>query len=148
LKIVDASTIELCLNRFDWAKSRTTKGAVKIHLKLDGDFLFPEQVRLTTGAVHEINEMSDLCQGAGEVYVMDRGYVDYKRLYDIELAKSFLVARMKTNCQYEVERKLFDSTTGAIKYDGIIRLSSAKGQENYPGSIRKIRYHDNEYDRD
>lgn len=63
---------------------------------------------------------------------MDRGYVDYKRLYDIELAKSFLVARMKTNCQYEVERKLSDSTTGAIRYDGIIRLSSAKGQENYP----------------
>jgi len=148
LKIIDASTIELCLNRFDWAKFRTTKGAVKIHLKLDGDFLFPEQVKLTTGAIHEINEMSDLCQSAGEIYVMDRGYVDYKRLYDIELAKSFFVTRMKTNCHYEVERKLFDSTTGAIRYDGIIRLTSAQGQRNYPDSIRKIRYHDNEYDRD
>jgi len=148
MKIIDASTIELCLNRFDWAKFRTTKGAVKIHLKLDGDFLFPEQVKLTTGAVHEINEMSDLCQSAGEIYVMDRGYVDYKRLYDIELTKSFFVTRMKTNCQYEVERKLFDSPTGAVRYDGIIRLTSAKGQRNYPGSIRKIRYHDNEYDRD
>lgn len=62
LKIIDASTIELCLDRFDWAKFRTTKGAVKIHLKQDGDTLYPEQVKLTTGSVHEVNEMSSLCQ--------------------------------------------------------------------------------------
>jgi hypothetical protein len=148
LKIIDASTIELCLNRFDWAKFRTTKGAVKIHLKLDGDCLFPEQVKLTTGAVHEVNEMSSLCQNTGEIYVMDRGYVDYKRLHDIELAKSFFVTRMKGNCQYGIEKKLFSSTTGAVRYDGIIKLTSTKGLKNYPGTIRMIKYHDDEYDRD
>ena len=147
LKIIDASTIELCLDRFDWAKFRTTKGAVKLHLKLDGDTLYPEQVRLTTGAVHEVNEMSSLCQNSGEIYVMDRGYVDYKRLYDIELAKSFFVTRMKANCDYEIEQEMFRSKTGAIRYDGIIRLRSKNGRESYPGLIRRVRYHDDEYDR-
>jgi len=148
LKIIDASTIELCLDRFDWAKFRTTKGAVKLHLKLDGDTLYPEQARLTTGAVHEVNEMSSLCRNSGEIYVMDRGYVDYKRLYDIELAKSFFVTRMKANCDYEIEQELFRSQTGAVRYDGIIRLRSKKGRESYPGQIRRVRYHDSEYDRD
>jgi len=147
LKIIDASTIELCLDRFDWAKFRTTKGAVKLHLKLDGDTLYPEQAKLTTGAVHEVNEMSSLCRNPGEIYVMDRGYVDYKRLYDIELAKSFFVTRMKANCDYEIEQELFRSQTGAVRYDGIIRLRSKKGRESYPGQIRRVRYHDSEYDR-
>ena len=148
LKIIDASTIELCLDRFDWAKFRTTKGAVKLHLKLDGDTLYPEQARLTTGAVHEVNEMSSLCRNSGEIYVMDRGYVDYKRLHDIELAKSFFVTRMKVNCDYEVEQELFRSQSEAVRYDGIIRLRSKKGQGSYPGQIRRVRYHDFEYDRD
>lgn len=148
LKIIDASTIELCLKRFDWAKFRTTKGAVKLHLKLDGDTLYPEQVRLTTGAAHEVNEMSNLCRNSGEIYVMDRGYVDYKRLYDIELGKSFFVTRMKSNCDYEIEQELFRSRTGAVRHDGIIRLKSKRGRESYPGLIRMVCYHDDEYDRD
>ncbi|GAB1456022.1 IS4 family transposase [Spirochaetota bacterium] len=148
LKIIDASTIELCLERFDWAKFRTTKGAVKLHLKLDGDTLYPEQARLTTGAVHEVNEMSSLCQNSGEIYVMDRGYVDYKRLYDIQLGKSFFVTRMKVNCDYEIESVLYRSETGAVRYDGVIRLRSNKGRESYPEQIRRVRYHDDEYNRD
>jgi len=89
LKIIDASTMELCLDRFDWAKFRATKGAVKLHLKLDGDTLYPEQARLTSGAVHEVNEMSNLCGKAGELYVMDRGYIDYKRLYGMIMQPFF-----------------------------------------------------------
>ena len=148
LKIIDASTIELCLDRFDWAKFRTTKGAVKLHLKLDGDTLYPEQAKLTTGAIHEVNEMSSLCQDSGAIYVMDRGYVDYKRLYDIELRKSFFVTRMKSNCDYEIEQELSKSKTGPIRYDGVIRLRSNKGHNSYPGPIRMVQYHDDEYDRD
>lgn len=148
LKIIDASTIELCLDRFDWAKFRTTKGAVKLHLKLDGDTLYPEQVKLTTGAVHEVNEMSSLCQNPGEIYVMDRGYVDYKRLYAIELGKSFFVTRMKSNCDYEIEQEFSSSKAGSVRYDGAIRLTSTKGRDSYPGQIRMVCYHDDEYDRD
>jgi len=148
LKIIDASTIELCLTRFDWAKFRTTKGAVKIHLKIDGDYLYPEQVRLTTGAVHEVNEMANLCQKPGEIYVMDRGYVDYKRLHDIEIAGAFFVTRMKVNCQHEELECLLSSATDAVRYDGLLKLTSTKGRDNYPGIIRKVCYHDDEYDRD
>jgi len=147
LKIIDASTIDLCLDRFDWAKFRTTKGAVKIHLKLDGDTLYPEQAMLTTGAVHEVNEMSGLCNKSGEIYVMDRGYVDYKRLYEIELAESIFVTRMKSNCDFEMEKHLFHSENGPIRYDGIIRLISYRGSKSYPKSMRMVRYHDAEYDR-
>jgi hypothetical protein len=147
LKIIDATTIELCLERFNWAKFRTTKGAVKLHLKLDGDFLYPEQATITTGSVHEVNEMASLCQKQQEIYVMDRGYVDYNRLYSIELSSSYFVTRMKSNCDYGVEKKLFSSKTGAIRYDGIIRLNSKNGRESYPKPIRKICYHDEEYDR-
>ncbi|MBN2898862.1 MAG: IS4 family transposase [Clostridia bacterium] len=147
LKIIDASTIDLCLERFDWAKFRTTKGAVKLHLKLDGDMLYPEQATITTGAVHEVNEMDNLCKKRGEIYVMDRGYIDYKRLHDIELANSFFVTRMKSNCDYENVKKLFSAKTGSIRYDGIMRLKSKNGAESYPGLLRKVCYHDDEYDR-
>lgn len=147
LKIIDASTIELCVDRFNWAKFRTTKGAVKLHLKLDGDSLYPEQVRLTSGAVHEVNEMSNLCGKTGELYVMDRGYIDYKRLYEIELAQSFFVTRMKSNCDYEVKKTMFRSKTDAVRYDGIIRLKGKKGSEGYPGIIRMVRYYDSEHEK-
>lgn len=79
---------------------------------------------------------------------MDCGYVDYKRLYDIELAKSYFVTRMKANCDYKIEKELFRSETKAIRYDGIIRLRSNNRRERYPGQIRRVGYHDNEYDRD
>ncbi len=148
LKIIDASTIELCLNRFDWAKFRTTKGAVKLHLKLDGDHLFPEQVRLTTGAIHEVNEMSELCQDAGNIYVMDRGYVDYKRLHDIELLNAIFVTRMKNNCQHEITRKISWSSKKPIRLDAAIKLTSNNGIKDYPEELRKVCYHDDEYDRD
>jgi len=148
LKIIDASTIELCLARFDWAKFRTTKGAVKLHLKIDGDTLYPEQAKLSTGAVHEVNEMSSLCSNPGEIYVMDRGYVDYKRLFEIELAESTFVTRMKSNCDYKIENDFYSSETEPIRYDGTFRLVSKTGCKNYPKAMRMVRYHDDEYDRD
>src|SRR5690606_29665574 len=73
---------------------------------------------------------------------------DYKRLYDIQLGKSFFVTRMKVNCDYEIESVLYRSETGAVRYDGVIRLRSNKGRESYPEQIRRVRYHDDEYNRD
>ncbi len=148
LKIIDATTIDLCLDRFDWAKFRKTKGAVKLHLKIDGDSLYPEQAVFSTGAVHEVNEMASLCKEAGKIYVMDRGYVDYKRLHDIELAASYFVTRMKSNCDFTCEEEVFRSESGPIRSDGFIRLRSKKGREKYPDRIRRVRYYDAEYDRD
>jgi len=148
LKVIDASTIELCLSRFDWAKFRTTKGAVKLHLALNGDYCFPEQVRMTTGAVHEVNQMAELSKEPGNLYVFDRGYVDYKRLHDIHIADSFFVTRMKDNCQYDIVRPISFSAHGAVRLDMIVRLSSEQGRQNYPDDIRQVSYHDGKTERD
>lgn len=145
LKIIDATTIDLCLNRFDWAKFRKTKGAVKLHLKLDGDHLFPEQACLTTGDIHEVNRMTVLCQAPGTINTFDRGYIDYKRLYQIELSGSFFVTRMKNNCQHRTMKVLFNSQTGELRSDKIIKLVSIKGQTGYPQKLRKIHSYDSEY---
>ena len=148
LKIIDASTIELCLTRFDWAKFRTAKGAVKLHVALNGDSLFPEQVRLTTGSIHEVNELSNFDFIPGDIAVMDRGYVDYKRLSDIDLAGSFFVTRMKNNCQHQ-HLKIFSSHQGnSIRCDELVKLTSPKGRENYSKELRKVTYYDAEYERD
>jgi len=148
LKVIDASTIELCLTRFDWAKFRTAKGAVKLHVALNGDHFFPEQVRMTAGAVHEVNEMTVLSQEPGSIYVLDRGYVDFKRLHGIKLAKSIFVTRMKDNCQFDLVRPLSLSTKEAVRFDAIVRLSSQKARDAYPEEIRRVEYHDAETDRD
>lgn len=142
LKIVDASTIELCLARFDWAKFRSTKGAVKLHVRLDGDFCYPEQVRLTTGAVHEVTEFENLAGCPGNIYVADRGYVDFKRLYGINLAKSFFVTRLKSNCKYEVVKPLVAEPGCGVTFDAMIKLVSEKGQADYPDDLRLVAYHD------
>ena len=148
MKLIDASTIELCLARFDWAKFRSTKGAVKIHVALDGDHFFPEQVSMTTGSVHEVNQMAKLSQGSGTMHVYDRGYVDFKRLHDINLAGSFFVTRMKQNCQFELVRPISCSSTAPVRFDSIIRLSSEKAKTDYPGTLRQVCFHDDENDRD
>lgn len=148
LKIIDASTIELCLTRFDWAKFRSTKGAVKVHLRLDGDHFFPDQVQMTSGAVHEVKQMADLSQESGAIYVMDRGYVDFKRLYDINLSGSVFVTRMKENCQYDLTRPRSFSATKPVRFDQQIRLSSERGAKDYPGMLRRVAYHDDETGKD
>ena len=148
MKLVDASTIELCLARFNWAKFRSTKGAVKLHVALDGDHFFPEQVRMTTGAVHEVNQMAELSQGSGTMHVYDRGYVDFKRLYNINLAGSFFVTRMKQNCQFDHVRPISCSTTEGVRFDSLIRLTSEKAKNDYPVPLRQVTYHDDKMDRD
>jgi len=148
LKIIDASTIELCLARFDWAKFRSTKGAVKVHLRLDGDHFFPDQVQMTSGAIHEVKKMADLSQEPGNIYVMDRGYVDFKRLYDINLAGSVFVTRMKGNCQYDQTRARSFSAKEPVRFDEEIRLASENGAKDYPEVLRRITYHDDETGKD
>ncbi len=148
LRVIDASTIELCLSRFDWAKFRTTKGAVKLHVGFDGDHCFPQQVRMTTGAVHEVKELSALSQESGMIYVVDRGYVDFKRLHDINLAKSTFITRMKENCQYDHVTLRSFSQIGPIRFDAEVRLSSEKAKKDYPETIRKVTCHDEDTNRD
>jgi hypothetical protein len=142
LRIIDASVIPLCLSLFNWAKYRKAKGAVKLHLNLDGDNIIPFDAYLTDGKVHEADRMQNLTLESGVIYVMDRGFIDYKSLYSIELQDSIFVTRMKTNCAFRKVRNNPCSKNSPVLADGIIELTGPKTKEYYPHPLRKIKYQD------
>jgi hypothetical protein len=145
LRLIDSSTIPLCLSKCDWAHFRKAKGGVKLHLNLDGDNLLPKEASLTTGNIHDVNEMVRLCQESGVIYVLDRGYVDYKSLYCIELNGSFFVTRMKSNGSYKRVKAFPHDDNDSIISDMEIQLSGPQTKEHYPKSLRKVKYHDKEF---
>jgi hypothetical protein len=147
LRIIDASTIPLCLAKCDWATFRRAKGAVKLHLRLDGDNLLPDDAYLTTGKVHDVHGMEHLCQEAGVIYVLDRGYVDYKSLYSIELNGSTFVTRMKSNGVYKRIKNNPHDKEGPVISDVVIQLAGTKTKKYYPAPLRKVRYYDKETQR-
>jgi len=142
LRIIDASTISLCLGKFDWAKYRKSKGAVKLHLNLDGDKLIPFNAYITTGIVHDVKEFVNLSKECGVIYAVDRGYVDYKLLYYIELAGSIFVTRMKSNGKHKKIRSNPHKEGGPILSDVVIELTGNQMKKHYPEGMRKIKYHD------
>jgi hypothetical protein len=144
LRIIDASLIPLCLKRFDWAKYRKTKGAVKLHLNLDGDILTPFDTCLTTGKVHESSQMHRLCQESGVIYAMDRGYIDYKALYMIEKQGSVFVTRVKRNMKYKRVKNNPHTDGGEILSDVLIELTGPVTKGYYPEALRKVKYRDPE----
>jgi hypothetical protein len=144
LRIIDASIISVCLTRFNWAAYRKAKGAVKLHMNLDGDNLMPLDAYLSTGKVHDAKEMLRLCQESGVIYVMDRGYVDYKSLYCIELGGSVFVTRMKSNGAYKRIRNNRHEAGGPVLSDVVIALTGVKTKMLYPKELRKVKYYDKE----
>ena len=98
---LDASTIDLCLSSFPWAKFRKTKGAVKLHVLLDLRGNIPEFIHISEGRVHDVNVLDILIPEAGSIYVMDRGYVDFKRLYALHQAAAFVCQAWRSS--YEVK---------------------------------------------
>jgi hypothetical protein len=145
LRIIDASVISLCLATYDWASYRKAKGAVKLHLNLDGDNLMPYDVYLSTGKVHDVHGMAELCDESAVIYVLDRGYVDYKSLYNIDLQGSTFVTRMKSNGAYKRIKNNHHEKNGVIISDVLIQLTGSKTKKHYPKPIRKIKYYDKEY---
>jgi transposase len=141
---LDASTIDLCLSLFPWAKFRKRKGAVKLHTLLDLRGNIPTLVIITEGKVHDVNILDDLMVEAGAIYLMDRGYLDYARLYKIHLASAFFVTRAKSSTRY---RRLYscpvDKTTN-IQCDQIIAFANHYAKKDYPDRLRRIRYYDAE----
>jgi len=144
LRIIDATIIALCLKRFNWAKYRKAKGAIKLHLSLDGDNCIPFDAYLTNGKVHEVKEMENLAKEKGVIYVMDRGYVDYKSLYCIELQGSFFVTRMKRNAAFNRVHNNPHKGEGPVQSDVLIELTGAATKKAYPKPLRKIKYKDKE----
>lgn len=139
---LDATTIDLCLSLFPWAIFRKRKGAVKLHTLLDLRGNIPSIIVITHGKVHEVNILDQLIFEAGATYVMDRGYLDFTRLYKITLASAFFVTRAKSNFVFKRLYSLpVDKATGVLS-DQIITLISPYPSKGYPDKLRRIRFHD------
>ena len=144
---LDATTIDLCLSLFPWAKFRRTKGAVKLHtlLNLQGDI--PEFILISDGKLHDVNVLDHLMPVPGAYYVMDRGYLDFERLYVLHQAKSFFVTRSKRNFNYSRRYSHeVDKSTG-VQCDQTVVLETYYSAQGYPEPLRRIRYYDAERDK-
>ena len=139
---LDSSVIDLCLKLFPWSKFRRTKGALKMHTLLDLRGNIPSFLHISTGKVADVNILDDLLFEAGAFYIMDRGYLDFERLYLIKEALAFFVIREKSNtCCRPVTWRNVDKSTG-LRCDQTIVLT--KSFEKYPESLRRVRYFDEE----
>jgi hypothetical protein len=144
---LDASTIDLCLSLFPWAHFRTTKAAVKLHTLLNLRGNIPEFIHISDGKLHDVNVLDILIPEAGAIYVMDRGYVDFKRLYTLHQAMAFFVTRAKINFKYKRRySRPVDKETG-LQYDQTVALSGYYSKKDYPDALRRVVYHDTETDK-
>jgi len=143
---LDATTIDLCLSMFPWANFRKNKGAVKLHTLLDLRCSIPTFIHISDGKLHEVNTLDIVPFEPGAFYVMDRGYLDYSRLYNLAQASAFFLIRAKSNLQC---RRIYshpvDRSTGLI-YDQTIMLSGFYQSKDYPEKLRRVKYHDVETD--
>ena len=141
---LDATTIELCLSLYDWAKFRTTKGAVKLHVKLNHDGYLPSFVVLTEGKVQEQRVAPRIPFEAADVLVFDRGYSDFGWLASLSAKGIYFITRMKKNVVYRVVERTKVKNKDIIKCDQIIELTGMSSRKKYPFRLRRIRVKDRE----
>ena len=141
---LDATTIDLCLSMFPWAPFRSTKAALKLHTLLDLRGAIPTFIHISDGKMHDVNVLDLLVIEAGAFYVMDRGYLDFKRLYELDQARAFFVTRARRNLD---ARRLYSAPvnrdTGLV-CDQTIALNGFYAAKHYPSHLRRIRYRDPE----
>ena len=141
---LDSTTIDLCLSLFPWARFRSTKAAVKLHTLLDVRGPIPSMITISEGKQADVHILDDLLLEPGAFYVMDRGYVDFERLYRFTLAAAFFVTRTKTGIQLNrLESRPVDRTTG-LRSDHIVWLTTPKSVAHYPDRLRRVSYRDPE----
>ena len=139
---IDSTTIDLCLSSFYWAIFRSTKAGIKLHTQIDLKTAIPKFILFTNAIVHDVNALDVIHFESNSFYVMDRGYVDYKRLYKIHLCGAFFVTRTKDNMNY---RRLYshpkDKAKG-ILFDQSIKLNNYYAAKDYPEKVRIIKFKD------
>jgi hypothetical protein len=144
---LDATIIDLCMTLFPWAKFKSAQNAVKMHTLLDLRGNIPTFIRITPAKIHDVNFLDDLVPEAGAFYVMDRGYLDFERLYRWTRAGAFFVTRARKNFAF---RRLYshpaDKTTGA-RCDQTIVLESFYPRQGYPAHLRRIAFYDADNDK-
>jgi transposase len=142
LYALDSTTIDLCLSVFPWARFRKHKGAVKMHTLLDLRGNIPTFIRITDGKVHDVNILDQLLLEAGAFYVMDRGYVDFERLYAFTLASAFFVVRTKRNVLLQRRySQPVDKSTG-VRSNQTVILATPGSAAVYPDALRRVSYFD------
>jgi hypothetical protein len=144
---LDATTIDLCLSLFPWARFRRAKGAVKLHTMIDIQGAIPVFIDITDGKVHDVNVLDILIPEAGSYIVMDRGYLDFERLYRLHQALSFFVIRAKRNLQFQRRYSHPVEKSTGVRSDQTVLLTGLKTSVIYPDPIRRISYYSVEIDK-
>jgi len=141
---LDSSTIDLCLSVFPWAHFRKTKSAVKLHTLLDLRGNIPTFIYISDGKLHDVNILDELIPEPGSFYIMDRGYLDFERLYRLTLYHAFFLTRAKSNLQFRrIYSHPIDKATG-LRCDQTIVLTGFYPSRDYPEKLRRIKYYDQE----
>ena len=140
----DSTTIDLCLNVFWWANFRKAKGAIKIHTLYDVKTSIPAFVHITEGNVHDVNALDVLTYEADGFYIMDKAYIDFKRLFNINQSKAFYVTRAKENFNFKRISSLKSDKTNGVICDQTVKLKGIKSSTYYPVVLRRIKYFDKE----
>jgi Domain of unknown function (DUF4372)/Transposase DDE domain len=141
---LDSSTIDLCLSVFPWARFRKTKAAVKLHTLLDLRGDIPTFIWITDGKVHDVNVLDRLIPEPGAIYIMDRAYLDFQRLYQMHQSSAVFVTRSKTNTGLRrIYSHKVDKTTG-VRYDQTVVPTGFYSKKDYPEKLRRIKYFDAE----
>jgi transposase len=141
---LDSTTIDLCLSVFPWAHFRKTKAAVKMHTLLDLRGSIPSFIHVSDGKLHDVHALDLLTPEAGAIYVMDRGYVDFARLYRVHLAGAFFVTRAKSNLKAHRVYSAPTERSAGILCDQTIALDGFYSKQDYPTQLRRIRFNDPE----
>lgn len=144
---LDSTTVDLCLEVFLWATFRSTKAAIKLHTLLDLKTSIPEFILITEGSVHDVNAMDLIPIQKGSYYIMDKGYIDYERLYNMKQEKAYFVVRAKDNLKFKrLSAQPVDKSLGII-CDQEIMLTGINSSQRYPVHLRRIRFYDAEFER-
>jgi hypothetical protein len=147
LYALDSTTIDLCLSLFPWARFRKHKAAVKMHTLLDLHGNIPTFIEITDGAVHDVNILDEILPEPGAFYVMDRGYIDFERLYVFTLSAAFFVVRTKENILLQRRySRLVDKSTG-VRSDQTVILTAIESAKAYPETLRRVSFYDVETDK-
>jgi hypothetical protein len=139
---LDSTTVDLCLSLFDWAPFRTTKAAIKLHTLLDLRGAIPAFIHISNGKMHDVRVLDMLPVEAGSIYVMDRGYIDYKRLFALHQASAFFVTRAKETMDARRVYSAPSDRSNGIVCDQRVRLNGYYAEKHYPEHLRRIRYRD------
>jgi len=142
---LDASTIDLCLSVFPWALFRSSKSAIKLHTLIDLRGNIPTFIHISDGKLHDVNALDILYIEPGAFYIMDRGYLDFSRLFTMDQTGAFFVIRAKKNTLYQrrYSNKVTEEEKAAgVKCDQTIILTGSKAKKDYPQPLRRIKYYD------